>query len=153
MSGALLEVEGLRTHFHTKAGVVRAVDGVTFNLKQGAQPTATTFTVALDKSAITSAMQDAVSKFNAMLKVYKDASGTGGALANDPSVRSIVSQVRAALAGTPAGLPTTATVTSTADLGLKTNRDGTLSLDATAFQAALSATAKTSQMSLLDYLR
>ena len=117
--------------------VTDAVDGVTFNLKQGAQPTATTFTVALDKSAITSAMQDAVSKFNAMLKVYKDASGTGGALANDPSVRSIVSQVRAALAGTPAGLPTTATVTSTADLGLKTNRDGTLSLDATAFQAAL----------------
>ena len=79
--------------------VTDAVDGVTFNLKQGAQPTATTFTVALDKSAITSAMQDAVSKFNAMLKVYKDASGTGGALANDPSVRSIVSQVRAALAG------------------------------------------------------
>jgi oligopeptide transport system ATP-binding protein len=32
---ALLEVSGLRTHFHTRAGVVRAVDGVSFSLERG----------------------------------------------------------------------------------------------------------------------
>ncbi len=35
MSAALLEVEGLRTHFHTKAGVVRAVDDVSFRVTRG----------------------------------------------------------------------------------------------------------------------
>jgi len=117
--------------------VTDAVDGVSFTLKQGGQTTATGFTVALDKGSITSAMQDAISKFNDLVKTYKDASGAGGPLANDPSVRSFLSQVRSALSGSPAGLSSTATFTSTADLGIKTNRDGSLTLDVTAFQAAL----------------
>jgi peptide/nickel transport system ATP-binding protein len=32
---ALLEVRGLKTHFHTRAGVVKAVDGVDFTLNEG----------------------------------------------------------------------------------------------------------------------
>ncbi len=32
---ALLEVEGLKTHFFTRAGVVKAVDGVSFSLAEG----------------------------------------------------------------------------------------------------------------------
>ena len=31
----LLDVRGLRTQFHTKAGVVRAVDGVSWNVRKG----------------------------------------------------------------------------------------------------------------------
>ncbi|MGH6782128.1 MAG: ATP-binding cassette domain-containing protein [Sphingomonadaceae bacterium] len=31
----LLEVRDLATHFHTRAGVVKAVDGVSFSLKRG----------------------------------------------------------------------------------------------------------------------
>ena len=31
----LLEVEDLATHFFTRAGVVKAVDGVSFSLRQG----------------------------------------------------------------------------------------------------------------------
>jgi peptide/nickel transport system ATP-binding protein len=31
----VLRVEGLKTHFHTRAGVVKAVDGVSFSLEQG----------------------------------------------------------------------------------------------------------------------
>src|SRR5919201_4032419 len=31
----LLEVKNLRTHFRTRAGVVRAVDGVSFHLERG----------------------------------------------------------------------------------------------------------------------
>ena len=34
-AGALLEVDDFRTHFDTPAGVVRAVDGVTFSLERG----------------------------------------------------------------------------------------------------------------------
>src|SRR6202022_2343434 len=32
---ALLEVENLRTYFHTRAGVIRAVDGVSFSIQEG----------------------------------------------------------------------------------------------------------------------
>jgi ABC-type dipeptide/oligopeptide/nickel transport system ATPase component len=38
MSGdndVLLDVHDLRTHFHTDAGVARAVDGISFNIKRG----------------------------------------------------------------------------------------------------------------------
>ena len=35
MSVPLLEVEGLRTHFFTKAGVVKAVDDVSFTVSKG----------------------------------------------------------------------------------------------------------------------
>ena len=35
MSGALLSVSGLRTHFFTKAGVVKAVDDVSFSVARG----------------------------------------------------------------------------------------------------------------------
>src|SRR6201987_2391636 len=31
----LLEVENLRTYFHTRAGTIRAVDGVSFSLQAG----------------------------------------------------------------------------------------------------------------------
>jgi peptide/nickel transport system ATP-binding protein len=35
MTRALLEVRDLRTHFHTRAGVLKAVDGVSFSLARG----------------------------------------------------------------------------------------------------------------------
>ena len=31
----LLKVENLRTHFHTKTGIVKAVDGIDFELRKG----------------------------------------------------------------------------------------------------------------------
>jgi flagellar hook-associated protein 2 len=117
--------------------VTDAVDGVTFNLLKGGQTNSTTLTVSIDKSGITTAMQDAISKFNSLVQSYKDNSGSGGVLANEPSVRSFITQIRAALSGKPSGLSSSASFTSTADLGIKTNRDGSLSLDTTAFQSAL----------------
>nr|NIO37152.1 ATP-binding cassette domain-containing protein [Candidatus Bathyarchaeota archaeon] len=35
MTENLLTIEGLRTHFFTEAGIVKAVDGVSFNLEKG----------------------------------------------------------------------------------------------------------------------
>ncbi len=133
---AQFSINGVQLTRKTNA-VTDAVDGVTFNLKQGGQTGTTTLTVGVDKSSITSAMQDVISKFNSLLSDYKGASSSGGALYNDSTTRSFISQIRTALTGIPAGLSSTATFNSTASLGIKTNQDGTLSLDTTAFQAAL----------------
>lgn len=134
-----------------------AVEGMTFTLKSGGQTalsTPTTLTVATDKEGITKAFQDVVSKFNAFLKVYKDnsqysASASGststskdtlpesGPLANQPSLRGMISQVRSAIMSVPTSLAAGNYYHSAAEVGLKTNQDGTLSLDATALKAAL----------------
>ena len=142
---ALFSVNGIQMTRQSNL-VKDAVDGVTFTLKKGDASNATTLTVAQDKASATTAMQDVISKFNAILKTYKDASATKddgsgivkpGALTQDPTARAVMNSLRSALQGTPAGLPASAVFKSTASLGIKTNVDGTLSLDTTVFQAAL----------------
>ncbi len=139
--------------------VTDAVTGMTFTLKSGGQTsssTPTTLTVGTDKEGITKALQDTVSKFNAVLKLYKDnsqgatyssatsSSSTSGdvlkpagPLANQPTLRTMISNVRSAIMSSPAGLPGDNYYKSAAELGLKTNQDGTMSLDTTALKAAL----------------
>lgn len=117
--------------------VTDAVDGVTFSLQQGGQASPTVLTVATDTSSITSSMQDVITKFNTLLKDYQKASASGGALNNDTVARSFISRVRTALSGSPSGLSSNATFNSAASLGVRTNRDGSLSLDTTTFQKAI----------------
>lgn len=126
--------------------VTDAADGVTFTLKQGGQTGTTTLTVAQDKATAAAGMQDVITKFNALLKVYKDAStstkdsnGTilQAALAGDASSRAIISQIRSTLTGASAGLPGTSAYSSPAGLGVYTLADGTLSLNTSTFQAAI----------------
>ncbi|BDU74976.1 flagellar filament capping protein FliD [Mesoterricola silvestris] len=125
-----------------------AVQGVTFNLNQAQTDLTktTTLTVTQDQDAATKAMQDVVDKFNTFYKDYKsktnftqneDGSYTKGVFNMDMAVRQMVSQVSSALMGAPSGLPASATFTTAAGVGLKTNQDGTISLDTTAFKAAL----------------
>lgn len=123
-----------------------AADGITFTLKQGGQTGTTTLTISQDTTSATSAIQDVITKFNALVSGYKSASATTkntdgslnqGPLAGDSTSRSIIAQLRTALTGVSAGMPSTASVTSLASLGVRTNSDGTLSLDTTTFNAAI----------------
>jgi flagellar hook-associated protein 2 len=91
-------------------------------------------------------MQDVITKYNALLSGYKtaststqDSNGTilPAALTGDATSRTIMQQIRAALTGTSAGLPGTSAFQTPASLGIKTNSDGSLSLDTTTFQAAI----------------
>lgn len=142
---AVFSVNGVQ--LTRKSNVVTdAVDGVTFNIKQGQQTGTTTLTVTEDKATITTAMQDVISKFNALASHYKfdstatkgsDGSIVQGPLSNDATARNILAQVSSALHGVPADLPASAVFHSTGDLGIKANTDGTLTLDVTAFQKAL----------------
>lgn len=151
-SGNLLPTDGTRANVAAKDAafsingiditrksnvVTDAVEGLTLTLKSGGQAadsTPTTLTVATDKSAITNAMNEVVTKFNAVLKTIQDNSGSGKPLSGELNVRNLLEIQRSSLTGAVSG---TGTFGSGAEVGLKTNRDGTLSLDATVFQAAL----------------
>lgn len=133
---ALFSVNGIDLERRSNV-VTDAVDGLTFTLKAGDETKTTTFTVGTNRDGLKSAMGDLVAKFNALQKAYKDNSGAGGALAGDASLRTILGQVRSFLTGQPSGLDSGAPYRSGAELGLKTERDGTLGFDSTAFLAAV----------------
>ncbi|HJW31793.1 MAG TPA: flagellar filament capping protein FliD [Holophagaceae bacterium] len=142
---ALFTVNGIQ--LTRQSNIVKdAVDGVTFTLKRGDPTNSTTLTVAQDSNAATTALQSLVSQFNSLLKTYRDAStplndGSGTItpqpLEGDSVARSLINQVRTALSGTVDGLPSTDKYNSGASIGIKTNADGTLSLDTAAFKKAL----------------
>lgn len=140
---AVFNVNGIELT-RTSNTVTDAVEGMTISLKsaQAIGTPATTLTVATDKTALTKSMQNVVDKFNTLLKVYKDNSGqdsSGNALplANDFTIRNLISTVRSKIMSVPTGLSSSTSFRSAADLGLKTNKDGTMSLDSAAFQAAV----------------
>ncbi|WP_306590695.1 flagellar filament capping protein FliD [Geothrix sp. 21YS21S-4] len=142
---AVFSVNGVQ--MTRKTNVVKdAVDGVTFTLKKGDTTNDTTLTIAQDTGAATTALQSLISQYNSLLKTYKDAStpvndGSGTIthqpLEGDSVARNMMSQLRSALTGGASGLPSSATYKSGANVGIKTNADGTLSLDATTFKNAL----------------
>ncbi|MBX9884523.1 MAG: flagellar filament capping protein FliD [Novosphingobium sp.] len=115
-----------------------AAPGLSLKLT-GTNPGApTTISYSDPGSAITSAMQDLTSALNEMVaELNKDTDPTTGVLSNDPGARALRRQLTT-LAGTqvmPAN--NTGAPTTLADLGLKTNRDGTFSLDTGRLSATL----------------
>lgn len=142
---ALFTLNGIQFTRKTNA-VSDVVDGVTFNLKQGGQTGTTTLTVAQDQSVATAGLQDVLSKFNTLVTTYKtnstatknaDGSISQAPLASDGTSSSIMTQIRAALTGSASGLSGVSAYTNISSLGVRTNSDGTMSLNATDFQAAL----------------
>lgn len=136
--------------------VTDAVDGMTFQLNAGGQTstsTPTTFTVETDVEGITEALQDVVDKFNAVWEVYSenatyetttnstddedsDTLPTSGLLANDQSIRLMLTKVRSTLISVGSGSSGDG-YTSSAQFGFKTNQDGTISLDTSDLEDAL----------------
>ncbi|NTV74207.1 MAG: flagellar filament capping protein FliD [Holophaga sp.] len=140
-------LNGVELH-RSSNSVSDAVQGVTFNLNQAQTDLTktTTLTVTQDQDAAAKAMQDVVDKFNTFYNDYKskttftqneDGSYTKGLFNMDMGLRQMVAQVSSTLMGAPTGLAGTATFTTAAGVGLKTNQDGTISLDTTAFKEAL----------------
>jgi flagellar hook-associated protein 2 len=124
-----------------------AVDGMTFTLKQGNQSGTTTLTVGPDKAGATAAVQDFITKYNQLMKDYHDAStSTKNAdgsineapLASDSTTRAMMANLKATLFGGTAGLPSGATYKTLPNIGISTQADGTVYLNAITFQTAVS---------------
>ncbi len=143
---AQFSVNGIQMSRKTNQ-VTDAADGVTFNLLQGGQTGTTTLSVAQDKTAATTALQDVISKYNTIVTGYasastatKNADGSikAAALTGDSTSKAMLNQIRSALTGMSSALAAAgAPYTSLAAIGVTTGSDGTLSLNTATFQAAL----------------
>jgi len=118
--------------------IADAAPGLSLKLTGTNSGAPTTISYSDPGSAITSAMQDLTAALNEMVtELNSDTNPTTGALSNDPGARTLRRQLTT-LASTQvmpantAGAPTTL-----ADLGLKTNRDGTFALDTERLAATL----------------
>ncbi|WP_024851366.1 flagellar filament capping protein FliD [Hydrogenovibrio kuenenii] len=149
---ATMVVNGLTVNSATNdaAGVI---PGVTLNLKSAALGVTNTLQIGSDTSGLDKNISDFVDLYNSLQSVLgtlgsysapkTDASGNPvqgdqtGALKGDSALRDIQSQIRESLFNSLPGL--TGSIQSLADIGIKTNLDGTLSLDKTALSDALAS--------------
>lgn len=140
---ARIAVDG-QTAFSSSNVFSDVIDGVTITaLKDPADPLnpdVETLGIALDNNGVAARIRAFVAAYNEVVSAIKDVSaynaeaGTAGALNGDATVRSISSRLRTIIgaAGIGDGTPG-----SLAELGIQTQRDGTLKLDTAKLDAAL----------------
>ena len=118
------------------------IPGVQIDLKNAKPGTIVSVGLTRPTAAISQGVQDFVSAYHELISVVAEATkagteGAGGALRGDLGVTALARQL--------AKLPTTmlsstgSGVHTLAEIGVRTNRDGTLSLDATRLASALAA--------------
>jgi flagellar hook-associated protein 2 len=137
---AAVKIQGVS--IATKGNTITdAVDGITLQLTKTGS---TSLTVTRDNSELKTKVESFISAYNALnssvksLGAYNASTKTGAVLNGDASLRTIQSQVRGAVTNTPASLNTNA-VKTLADMGVSFQTDGTLKLDATKFDKAVSS--------------
>ena len=137
---AKLSIDGFDVTSASNA-VQGAIQGVTLNLTTVSGTTPDTLTVAADNDSIQKAVQTFVDNYNKLvgttktLTSYDSGSGQAGALLGDSTLLGITSRLSRSL-GTQFGSSGDA-VRSLADIGIKFEVDGSLSLDDDKLSAAL----------------
>ena len=143
---SVFSVDGL-TFTRSSNTVTDALPGTTLTLQKTSpvdpgtgKPVPETLTLANDASATQAKLQTFVDAYNAVMQlaqqqlaVSKDSNRTS-TLAGDPTVRGLQRSLQAIGSTIVPGL---GTVRSLADLGLKTQRDGTLTIDKDVLSAAI----------------
>lgn len=130
--------------------VTGLISGVTMSLQGVTDGEAITLTVGSDTSGIASAINQFVTDYNSALSLVNaqfsvtsstDSSGnqtsSEGVLAQDAAVQGLQSTLEAAMGYTYTPSSGTTTVSTLADLGITMNNDGTLSVDSTTLENAL----------------
>lgn len=136
-SNASFTVDGLPMS-RTSNDVADAVPGVTLSLK--AQGASEDVVLGYDFDATQKNLQAFVSAYNDVLAAVqkqlavKAESARASMLAGDSTVRNVQSALQRVVSTTVPGL---AAVRTLADLGVQTNRDGSLTIDATKLQKAI----------------
>lgn len=121
--------------------ITDAIEGVTLNLTAAEVGTKTKVTVATDKSGVSSAVQAFVTAYNALHGAFEQLGGydadtkQGGVLIGDAALRGVSSRIRAVLSAAVPGL--SGNYQALADLGIKTQVDGKLTVDTTKLNSAI----------------
>lgn len=141
---AAMTINGLAVTSATNV-VNEAISGVTLNLKQAQLSTdsAVSLDVSRSSNTVTNAVQNFVTEYNALLGImnelnsYNADTQQGGILLGDSVLRGVEGQLRREVNDTIKGL--TSSFQSLAELGITTERDGTLVVDNAKLDAAVSS--------------
>jgi flagellar hook-associated protein 2 len=138
---AILKQDGVTVTRSTNS-ISDLVDGVTLNLNAAKVGSPVTLTATQPTDAIKQAVTDFVDTYNA-LKATIDAlvapatsTSAAGALRGDPGIRSLQSQLSHL---TSAVLASGGSVSTLAEIGVSTQRDGTLTVDTARLNAVLTS--------------
>jgi flagellar hook-associated protein 2 len=131
---ALLTVDGVSVSSASNS-VAGAIQGVTLNLTK---ETTSAVTVAVQRSSsqLSAALSSLVSAYNSANKAMAGASAKGAVLQGNSTVLGIQRQVRALLGGVQS---VSGSYTTLSQLGISFQKDGSLALDASKLNLALSA--------------
>lgn len=124
---AELIVDGVAVSKATN-NITDVIDGVKLDLMSASPGTTITIGSSQPVEAIKQAVTDFVSAFNEMRTTLKGMTGTDGSLRSDTGIRSLVQRL-SALTSTRLTYASDGSPTTLAEIGVSTNRDGSLSLD------------------------
>lgn len=136
---ALFTVNGLEISSATN-DIEGAIEGVSLDLKTATE-SPVNVTIDKNRASVRGAVDGFIAAYNSFVSVtnnltaYNADSGSAGALQGDFSTRAIINQVRNALGADASGVGEA--LSSLSELGVRTNVDGTVSLDAEQFDAAI----------------
>jgi flagellar hook-associated protein 2 len=141
---AIIDIDGM-TGVHRSTNVINdVVSGVTLNLVSApAAKPAISIGVSKDNGAIREKVQAFLKAFNDLASYirtnasYDPATKTAGPLLGDSSVSTVSNGLRSIMGNAVSGLG--GNFTALSRVGIKTNADGTMSMDAGKFDAAMSA--------------
>lgn len=145
---ARLEIDGIAISKPSNT-ISDAIEGVTLNLLKSNPGSATVLTVGRDSVGAKASVEAFVKAFNSLgqtlagLSSYNSATGKGAILQGDSATLSIQRWLRATVSasvgtfGAQGGQGSPGSLTSLSQIGVSFQKDGTLALDSTRFQAAM----------------
>lgn len=139
---AIVHISGVPVHSATNT-VNGAIDGITLTLKKAAPGTIDTLTVANDDSSVQGKASAFVTAYNALatqiatLRSYDAATAKAGPMIGDAMLLNIEAELRRTISSPVSGA--TEPYTMLSSVGIAFGTDGKLALDATKFQAAMTA--------------
>lgn len=139
---AIVYVDGVKVANTSSNTVTNAVTGVTLNLVATNTGNPTTLTVANDPSALETKLNAFVTAYNNLQSLVKGLTGydpttkNAGALNGDTTISQVMNDLRDAIFTVPAGASSSYQTMSS--LGIQFQSDGTLTLDSTTLETAMS---------------
>lgn len=143
-SDASIKVNGLAVTRETNE-ISDVIEGFNFTLNKASPGDQLTFSVDADKATAQQAVRDFVEGYNSLYETMKNLTGYSrdeennlikGDLANDGSAKSIFNQLRSLISTEVTGVESG--FTALTNIGIRTERDGTLSIDDEDFNDAFS---------------